>query len=72
MLSTIRLQKFSYRFAEEVLNAKLALKQEIENVLLDSSIDIPTLSRPRFNDVLKDRFVKKGWESQPSVFDEKK
>lgn len=26
----LRLQKFSYRFAEQVLNSKLSLKQEIE------------------------------------------
>lgn len=67
----IRLQNFSYRFAEQVLNSKLALKQEIESVLKDSSIDIASLSRPRFNEVLNELFVKKGWESQPSVFDEK-
>ena len=63
----IRLQNFSYRFAEQVLNSKLALKQEIESVLKDSSIDIVSLSRPRFNEVLNDLFVKMGWESQPSV-----
>ena len=67
---TLRLQRFSYRFAEEVLNSKLSLKQEIESVLMDPSIDIPSLSRPGFNDILKDRFVTKGWRSQPSVFDE--
>lgn len=67
----LRLQTFSYRFAEQVLNSKLALKQEIENVLLDSSIDIASLSRPNFNKVLEDLFMKRGWESQPSVFDER-
>jgi len=67
----LRLQKFSYRFAEQVLNSKLALKQEIEDVLLDAGIDIASLSRPHFNEVLKDLFAKKGWESQPHVFDER-
>lgn len=67
----IRLQNFSYRFAEQVLNSKLALKQERERVLKDSSIDIASLSRPQFNEVLDDLFVKKGWESQLSVFNEK-
>jgi len=67
----LRLQNFSYRFAEQVLNSKLAFKQEIENVLLDSSIDIASLSQPNFNNVLEDLFVKKDWESQPSVFDER-
>lgn len=66
----LRLQKFSFRFAEQVLNSKLDLKQEIENILTDSSIDIPSLSRPKFNEVLKDKFIGKGWESQPPVFDE--
>lgn len=66
----IRLKQFSYRFAEQVLNSKLALKQEIENILADPAIDVPTLSRPHFNDVLKERFVGKGWESQPPVFNE--
>jgi hypothetical protein len=59
-------------FAKQVLNSKLALKQEIEGILTDPSIDVSTLSRPRFNDVLKERFVEKGWESQPPIFDEPK
>lgn len=67
---SLRLQRFSYRFAEQVLNSKLALKQEIEQVLTDPSIDPTTLSRPKFNDVLRDLFVTRGWQSQPPVFDE--
>lgn len=68
----IRLQSFSYRFAEQVLNSKLALKQEIENVIQDPQIDISSLSRPNFNRILEERFVEKGWESQFSVFDERR
>lgn len=67
---TLRLRKFSYRFAEEVLNSKLTIKQEIENVLTNPNIEISSLSRPNFNKVLENLFVTKGWESQPSVFDE--
>ncbi len=66
----LRLTRFSYRFAEQVLNSKLVLKQEIESVLTDSSIDFSTLSRPHFNEILKDLFVSRGWENQPPVFDE--
>ena len=66
----LRLQRFSYRFAEQVLNSKLALKQEIEGILKDPLIDVSSLSRPQFNSILKERFVSKGWESQPPVFDE--
>ena len=64
----IRLQKYSFRFAEQVLNSCLAIKEEIDNILTDPSIDISTLSRPNFNKVLEDLFISNGWESQPSVF----
>jgi hypothetical protein len=66
----LQLQKFSHRFAEQALNNKLALKQEIENVLMDSNIDVPSLSRTQSKNTLKYRYINKGWKSQPSVFDE--
>jgi hypothetical protein len=66
----LRLQSYSFRFAEQVLNSKLAIKQELENIISDPSIDIPTLSRPIFNKVLENIFTSKGWASQPAVFDE--
>lgn len=64
------LQKFSYRFAEQVLNSRLAVKQEIEHILLGPTIDISKPSRPYFNKILKEAFQAKGWEDQPAVFDE--
>jgi hypothetical protein len=66
----LRLQKLSFRFAEQILNSKLALKEEIDSVLLDAVPDVTKLSRPAFNELLKDRFVKHGWGSQPAVFDD--
>lgn len=66
----LRLQRFSYRFAEQVLNSKLAIKQEIEAILTDPDINIPSLSRPEFNQVLRISFVDKGWVDQPRVFEE--
>lgn len=66
----IRLQTFSFRFAEQVLNSKLAIKQEIESVFADPRIDIRTLSRPGFNKCLDALYLEKGWERQPPVFDE--
>ena len=65
----IRLQTFSFRFAEQLLNSKLAIKQEIESVITDPKIDISSLSRPGCNE-LHQLFVAKGWERQPAVFDE--
>jgi len=67
---SIRLRHFSYRFAEEVLNSKLAIKQEIESILLHPSTEITSLTRPNFNSFLKRLFIEKGWESQPQVFAE--
>ena len=66
----LRLQKFSYRFAEQVLNSKLVLKQEIEGILTSPKIDITDLSRPRFNEILREHFVNKGWGSEAPLFDE--
>jgi hypothetical protein len=65
----LRLQTYSFRFAEQVLNSKLSIKQEIETVLLDPGIDLPILSRPMFKKILDELFPVKGWERQPAVFD---
>jgi len=66
----INLQKFSFRFAEQVLNSKLALKQEIEDILLNPGMELHSLNRPHFNKILEKLFVQKGWETQPKVFNE--
>ncbi|SRR5258708_602448 len=67
---SLRLQKYSYRFAEQVLNSKLTLKEEIEQVLSEPVPDANSLSRPGFNKLLNTRFVTRGWTSQPTVFDD--
>lgn len=64
----LSLQRYSYRFAEQVLNSNLAIKVEIENILTNLKFDIHQLSRPGFNAILRTAFVEKGWESQPYVF----
>jgi hypothetical protein len=66
----VRYTTFSFRFAEEVLNSKLALKQEIHNIISTLNPNLNTLSRPSFNDLLLNSFTSKGWQSQPLVFDE--
>lgn len=67
---SIRLKTFSFRFAEQVLNSRLSIKQEIQDVILDPSIPLPELTRPKFNEILDKSFFSKGWESQPPVFNE--
>lgn len=61
-------QKYSYRFAEQVLNSNLAIKLEIENILTELTFDISAFSRPQFNSILREDFIAKGWEDQPYVF----
>jgi hypothetical protein len=65
----VALQKFSYRFAEQVLNSRLHLKEEIEAVLLEPT-NLQLLSRPAFNKLLAERFTKVNWISQPPVFED--
>ena len=52
------------------MNSKLSLKTELEQVLTDLQLDFKDLSRPKFNSVLLDEFITKGWQSQPPVFNE--
>jgi hypothetical protein len=68
-LGAIRLRKFSYRFAEQVLNSKLSLKDEIEEIVLSAG-PLKELSRPKFNELLEQRFTQAAWQSQPAVFDD--
>jgi len=63
----MRFQTSSYRFAEQVLNSKLATKKEIEDII--SSINLGGYSRPGLNEVFRKQFVEKGWEGQPRIFE---
>lgn len=65
----IRLRFFSYRFAEQVLNSNLQLKNELDQIIYDSTADLSILSRPMFNSILEANFINKGWQKQPEVFD---
>ena len=65
---SIRLKKYSYRFAEQVFNGKVALKNELEDILYDATKNLDILSRPNFNKILEAAFKARGWQSQPPVF----
>jgi hypothetical protein len=64
------LEKFSYRFAEQVLNSNLAIKLELEQSIENLIFDADTLSRPQFNALLRQSLIARGWEDQPLVFGE--
>lgn len=67
---SIRLKKYSYRFAEQVFNSNLALKEEVENILFYTTQDLSILSRPKFNQILRNEFISKNWIDQPQVFND--
>ena len=66
---SVRLKKYSYRFAEQVLNGKIQIKDELEDIIYTATKDLSVLSRPEFNKILNYEFEKRGWETQPAVFD---
>ena len=66
---SIRLKEYSYRFAEQVFNGKIQLKNELEDIIYSATKDLSILSRPEFNKLLNSEFEKRGWETQPPVFD---
>lgn len=66
---SVRLKKYSYRFAEQVFNGKIQIKDELEDIIYSATKDLSILSRPDFNKILNDEFEKRGWVSQPPVFD---
>ena len=65
----MRFRTWSYRFAEQVLNSKLELKKEIEDVILSLPTDAESLTRPNLNLLFKQKFLEKGWKSQPALFE---
>lgn len=67
---SIRLKKYSYRFAEQVFNRKVALKNEVEDIIYEATKNLDILSRREFNKILDRTFKAYGWQSQPPVFGE--
>ena len=66
----MRFKTWSYRFAEEVLNSKLALKKEIEDVIESIHFSRSEVTRPKLNQAFREEFLKKGWESEVRIFEE--
>ena len=66
---SVRLKKYSYRFAEQVFNGKIQIKNELEEIIYTATKYLSVLSRPEFNRILNEEFEEHGWETQPPVFD---
>ena len=71
----IKLEKFSYNFAEEVLNSRKYLKDEIEYVIENTikhyeSEGLDKLTSKNLNKSLRQSFEDKRWDSEPYVFED--
>jgi hypothetical protein len=65
----LTLQKYSYRFAEQVLNSKLEIKQEIEDSISSLTFNPGELTSKHLNRLLDSSLVAKGWKPQPYVYE---
>lgn len=63
---------YSYRFAEQVLNSNLSLKKEIEEIITSLKPTKEQLTRPALNELFKKKFVERGWNQEPLVFEDPK
>ena len=61
MADSLRLERFSFRFAEQVLSSTLWLRDEVERLLTHPGMDVESLSRPAFTTHLENAFGGRGW-----------
>jgi len=67
----MRFVSWSYRYAEQILNSKLALRKEIEEAIAGVSVPPNGFSRPQLNSEIEKQLVAKGWSKQPRVVGER-
>lgn len=63
---------YSYRFAEQVLNSKLSIKNEIFKVINSIKLKSESLTRPGLNAEFRKKFLEKNWKNQPMIFEDVK
>ena len=68
----MRFQTYSFRFAEQVLNSKLNLKKEIEDIITNLKPKNEEITRPKLNELFREKFIQKSWTDQPIVFEDPK
>ena len=67
----MRFISWSYRYAEQILNSKLALKKEIEDAIAALNIPPNGFSRPQLNEEIEKQLLAKGWSKQPRIAGER-
>ncbi|MDD3421853.1 MAG: BglII/BstYI family type II restriction endonuclease [Methanocellales archaeon] len=65
----MKFKQHSFRFAEQVLNSNLALKNELLDIITNLNPKKEELSRPNLNKIFDEKFTEKGWKDQPVIFE---
>jgi hypothetical protein len=68
----LNFKKYSYRFAEQVLNSNLSIKNEFENLISSLNPQGVELSRPNLNKIFREKLIELDWQAQPPVFEDPK
>ncbi len=68
----MRYVAYSYRYGEEVLNARLNTKREVSEAIRNISVPIAKGVQGDINAQVKDYLVKRGWETDVEVIPEQR
>ena len=63
----MKFSKHNFRFAEEILNSKIALKTEIENIINGLNIDPLGKDERSPHKVIKKAFLDRGWSDEQPI-----
>jgi hypothetical protein len=62
------LEFYNYRFADEVLNSNLGIKNELMDSLQSIDVTAFGISRPDLNETVQRKLEEKGWQTQVPAF----
>jgi len=68
----LRFSKHNFRFAEEILNSKIALKTEIEDIINDLDIDPFGKDERLPHKVIKKAFLERNWTDEQPISERSK
>ena len=68
----MRYKTHSFRFAEQVLNSRLNIKNEILEMIDQINSSNIEMSRQNLNNIIEKKLTEIGWKSQPVIFDDAK
>ena len=68
----MRYKTFSFRYADQILNSKLSIKDEILDIIEEINLNDFEITRQNLNKVFEEKLINKGWNTQPVIFEDPK